>query len=145
MKNIKYLVKIGVTHVLNMGENDVNVNPRKFAEQGISYKGFRCPDLPQTDIAQYFDEAVEFIDRALSFSCGLVFVSCLLGFSRSTAVVAAYLMKKKGLSAAEALAMMRETREVKPNIGFLGQLGKLDDSLRRERFSHYYTYSVFPY
>ena len=58
---------------------------------------FRCPDLPQADISQYFDECVEFIDRALSFSCGLVFVNCLLGFSRSTAIVSAYLMKKKGV------------------------------------------------
>ena len=57
---------------------------------------FRCPDLPHADISQFFDECVEFIDRALSFSCGLVFVNCLLGFSRSTAIVSAYLMKKKG-------------------------------------------------
>ena len=129
---------------------------------------FRCPDLPHADISQFFDECVEFIDRALSFSCGLVFVNCLLGFSRSTAIVSAYLMKKKGkflyfwsisvciglfeneisneisfinpisyfigLSASESLALMRQEREVKPNVGFLCQIGRLDDELRKERF-----------
>ena len=138
VKNIKYLQQIGVTHVLNTAENDVNINPRRFAKEGIGYHGFRCPDLPHSDIAQFFDESVEFIDRALSFSCGLVFVNCLLGYSRSTAIVMAYLMKKKGLSASEALSLMRQTREVKPNIGFLGQLGKLDDQLRAQRYRKLY-------
>ena len=77
-KNIKYLLDIGVTHLLNTAENDVNMNPKKYGKEGICYKGFRCPDLPQADISQFFDECVEFIDRALSFSCGKVFVSCLL-------------------------------------------------------------------
>ena len=77
-KNLKYLLDIGVTHLLNTAENDVNINPRKYTKEGICYKGFRCPDLPQADIAQFFDESVEFIDRALSFSCGKVFVNCLL-------------------------------------------------------------------
>lgn len=137
VKNIQYLQGIGVTHVLNTAENDVNINPQRFRDKGIIYKGFRCPDLPQADIAQFFDESTEFIDRALSFSMGLVFVNCLLGFSRSTAIVAAYLMKKKGLSATEALVMMRQEREVKPNVGFLCQIGKLDDELRRERYRRY--------
>ena len=77
-KNLKYLLDIGVTHLLNTAESDVNVNPKRYTKEGISYKGFRCPDLPQADIAQFFDESVEFIDRALSFSCGKVFVNCLL-------------------------------------------------------------------
>lgn len=134
VKNIKYLVSIGVTHVLNTAENDVNVNPARYKAEGIGYHGFRCPDLPHYDISQFFDESVEYIERALSVSVGKVFVNCLLGYSRSTAIVMAYLMKKKGLSAAEALSMMRQTREVKPNIGFLGQVGKLDDELRAQRY-----------
>ena len=63
-----------------------------------------------------------------------MFVNCLLGYSRSTAIVMAYLMKKKRMTAAQALSLMRETREVKPNVGFLGQLGKLDDQLRADRY-----------
>lgn len=82
----------------------------RYASEGISYKGFRCPDLPQADIAQYFDECVAFIDRALSFSHGLVFVGCLLGNSRAAVVVAAYLMVKQKMTATQALSIMRETR-----------------------------------
>ena len=56
---------------------------------------------------------------------------------RSTAIVAAYLMKKKNMSAAEALLYLRKSREVKPNVGFLQQLGKLDDELRAQRYRRY--------
>ena len=83
-KNMKYLLDIGVTHLLNTAENDCNMNPKKYGKEGICYKGFRCPDLPQADISQFFDECVEFIDRALSFSCGKVFVSCLLVSKQSS-------------------------------------------------------------
>ena len=38
------------------------------------------------------------------------------------------------MSASESHAMMRQEREVKPNVGFLCQIGKLDDELRIERF-----------
>ncbi|XP_040563271.1 dual specificity protein phosphatase 3 [Lepeophtheirus salmonis] len=137
-KNMDYLNKIGITHILNTAENDVNLNPGKFAKQGIRYKGFRCMDVPHADISQYFDECAEFIDLALSFSQTKVFVACLLGFSRSTAIVAAYLMKKKGFTATQAITEMRSIREVKPNVGFLQQLGKLDDTLRKERFRRKY-------
>ena len=58
-------------------------------------------------------------------------------FTRSTAIVAAYLMKKKNMSAAEALLYLRKSREVKPNVGFLQQLGKLDDELRAQRYRRY--------
>merc|ERR1712027_69001 len=54
VKNLKYLVKLGVTHVLNTAENDVNISPGRYAKEGIMYKGFRLPDLPQSDIYQHF-------------------------------------------------------------------------------------------
>ena len=31
VKNLKYLVKLGVTHVLNTAENDVNISPGRYA------------------------------------------------------------------------------------------------------------------
>ncbi|CAB4060707.1 unnamed protein product [Lepeophtheirus salmonis] len=109
-KNMDYLNKIGITHILNTAENDVNLNPGKFAKQGIRYKGFRCMDVPHADISQYFDECAEFIDLALSF------------------------LTNQGFTATQAITEMRSIREVKPNVGFLQQLGKLDDTLRKERF-----------
>ena len=41
VKNMKYLQDIGVTHVLNTAETDVNINPQRFKDKGICYKGFR--------------------------------------------------------------------------------------------------------
>ena len=95
----EYLTKVlGKDLSFNNISNKINPATSVYIHQNIKYNSsFRCPDLPQADISQYFDECVEFIDRALSFSCGLVFVNCLLGFSRSTAIVSAYLMKKKGV------------------------------------------------
>ena len=43
-------------------------------------------------------------------------------------------MKKKNMTAAQALMLLRQAREVRPNVGFLQQLGKLDNSLRAERY-----------
>ena len=134
VKNVKYLNKLGVTHVLNMAEGDVNLNPATYAAQGICYKGFRVKDLPGERIACTFDEAVAFIDRAQSFSIGLVFVNCLLGQSRAATAVAAYLMTKRNMSATDAITLMRKSRDVRPNMGFLHQLGQLDDQLRSQRY-----------
>ena len=73
VKNLKYLVKLEVTHILNTAENDVHISPARYAKEGIMYKGIgRMPDLPQSDIYQHFQESAEFIDRALSFTHGLV-------------------------------------------------------------------------
>jgi len=135
VKNLKYLVKLEVTHILNTAENDVHISPARYAKEGIMYKGIgRMPDLPQSDIYQHFQESAEFIDRALSFTHGLVFVNCLLGYSRSAAIVAAFLMIKRNMTATQALTILRQEREVKPNVGFLQQLGQLDDELRKQRY-----------
>ena len=60
-------------------------------------------------------------------------ISLWQGYSRASAIVAAYLMQKKNYTAAQALMLLRESRECKPNVGFLQQLGTLDNKLRSER------------
>ena len=45
VKNLKYLVKLGVTHVLNTAENDVNISPGRYAKEGIMYKGAYSYDV----------------------------------------------------------------------------------------------------
>jgi len=136
-KNIDYLLDLGVTHVLNTAESDVRMDPSKFSKSGICYKGFVCKDMPNADISSFFEECANFIERALSMRCGLVFVSCLMGYSRSSAIVAAYLMLKQNYSATQALQYMRGSREVQPNLGFLQQLATLDNKLRKDRYRKY--------
>jgi len=137
VKNIDYLLDLGVTHVLNTAEVDVRIDPSKYTKSGICYKGFVCKDMPNAEISEFFYDCAEFIDRALAMSCGLVFVNCLMGFSRCSTIVAAYLMLKKNYSATQALQYMRGTREVQPNLGFLQQLATLDNQLRKDRYRKY--------
>ena len=64
---------------------------------------------------------------------GKVLVNCLMGMSRSSTCVLAYLMLRQNMTAVEALTAVRRYREVRPNDGFLRQLADLDNKLRRER------------
>jgi protein-tyrosine phosphatase len=137
IKDMNYMLDLGVTHVINCAEQDVRIDPSKFAKQGICYKGFCCKDLPGAPISQYFDECSDFIERALSMRCGMVFIACYMGNSTSAAVATAYLMQKKNYTATQALQYMRKTREVQPNLGFLQQLAEQDNALRKERYRHY--------
>jgi len=139
IKNVGYLLDLGVTHVLNTAECDVRVDPSKFAKNGICYKGFVCKDMPSANIEQFFGECADFIERALSMRCGLVFVNCFTGFSRAATIVAAYLMLKKNYTATQALMYMRNSREVQPNLGFLQQLANVDNQLRKDRYRKYNT------
>jgi len=64
---------------------------------------------------------------------GSVLVNCQKGLSRSSTCVLAFLMLKRNMTAVAALAMVRASRDVRPNNGFLRQLAELDNQLRRER------------
>ena len=68
-----------------------------------------------------------------NFFPGKVLVNCLMGMSRSSTCVLAYLMLRQNMTAVEALTEVRRHREVRPNDGFLRQLADLDNKLRRER------------
>ena len=70
---------------------------------GITYKGLRLLDVPQTNIALHFNDITEFIDAALTGG-GKVLVNCEMGMSRSSTCVLAYLMLKHKMTAGDALA-----------------------------------------
>ena len=57
----------------------------------------------------------------------------MMGMSRSSTCVLAYLMLKKDTTALDALQEVRRHREIRPNDGFLRQLADLDNKLRKER------------
>ena len=74
---------------------------------GITYKGIQLVDVPQTNIAIYFNDVVDFIDVALETG-GKVLVNCEMGMSRSSTCVLAYLMLRHQMSAGEALAKVKQ-------------------------------------
>ncbi|XP_063241512.1 dual specificity protein phosphatase 3 [Bacillus rossius redtenbacheri] len=135
-KDREYLKRLGVTHVLNTAEGNrfgmVNTSRDYYRGTNIKYLGIHLMDLPMTNIGAHFAETAEFIDEAIR-NGGKVMVHCLMGMSRSSTCVLAYLMLKRGLSAADALRTVRSSRDIRPNDGFLRQLVDLDNKLRRDR------------
>jgi len=99
---------------------------------GITYKGLKLLDVPQTNIALHFNDVTMFIDEALEAG-GKVLVNCEMGMSRSSTCVLAYLMLRHEMTAIEALSKVRKHRYVRPNKGFLRQLEELDTKLKTER------------
>jgi len=130
IQDMNYLKAIGVTHVLNTAERHVPVNPAKFGCYGIHYYGFHVDDLPGANISRHFHRTSEFLQSALTGG-GLVVVNCVMGWSRSASVVAAYLIMKKNMTAAKALELLRQTRPIRPNAGFLQQLADLENTLNK--------------
>lgn len=73
------------------------------------------------------------INSCFIFCSGRVLVHCVMGLSRSSTCVIAFLMLKKDLSAAVSLKTVRENREVRPNAGFMRQLAEYDLELCRKK------------
>jgi len=137
IKDLNFMLDLQITHVINPAEQEIRFDPTKFAKQGICYKGFVSKDMPGENISQHLTECAEFIDRALSMRCGMVFIASYMGESRAATIACAYLMLKKNYSATQALQYMRNTREVQPNFGFLQQLAEMDNGLRKDRYRKY--------
>ena len=83
---------------------------------GITYKGLRLLDVPQTNIALHFNDITEFIDAALTGG-GKVLVNCEMGMSRSSTCVLAYLMLKHKMTAGDALAKVGCLLSIQPKQG----------------------------
>ncbi|XP_066967749.1 dual specificity protein phosphatase 3 isoform X1 [Macrobrachium rosenbergii] len=136
--NEQYLLRHGITHILNAADNTggparVKTGPDFYKSPTITYLGLDLLDLPFVNITVHFEKSVNFIDDALN-SGGVVLVHCRQGRSRSATIVAAFLMLKRNMTAARALTLLRESREIRPNNGFLQQLADLDLKLFRIKF-----------
>merc|ERR1712098_413422 len=88
IKDMDYMLDLGVTHVINTAEHEIRMDPTKFAKQGICYKGMIIKDLPGANISAFFEDTADFIERALSMRCGMVFIACYMGNSRSATIAA---------------------------------------------------------
>ncbi len=64
------LHQLGVTHILNAaeGQSDMHVNTDAefYADTGIIYHGIPAFDTDHFDLSVYFEEASDFIERALA-------------------------------------------------------------------------------
>ena len=109
------LKKLGITHILVVGSGLEIFHPDDF-----QYKQFLVNDFPMENIAQYFEEAYEFIEKGEK-----VFVHCAAGISRSASIVISYFMKKNNMTFEDAHDFVKSKRPViYPNGGFINQLKK---------------------
>lgn len=132
--NKPLLRRLNITHVLNAscGTNpDLNLidtNAEFYNDVNIDFYGIYALDMPTFPLHQYFQSVADYIDSAL-YSGGRVFVHCRQGISRSATLVLAYLMIKKNMTAQQALRLVKASREICPNEGFLQQICDLNEML----------------
>lgn len=99
--NVMRLKRQGVTHILNAAEGNsfmhVNTNAEFYAGTGIIYHGIPASDTDHFDISVFFEEAADFIEKALSYKNGKgqriiqlkLFVFCVsnVGFAIQVTVI----------------------------------------------------------
>lgn len=110
--------------------------PKKLLQHYVGRdRGFLYIDLDDDrheNLEQYFDQTHSFIKRHLDRGFN-VYVHCVAGMSRSSSVVAAFLMKEFGLTAEEALNYVKSRRPIiRPNSGFIHQLVDYESKLKKK-------------
>lgn len=81
------LQRLGITHILNAAEGKsfmhVNTNAEFYEGTGIRYHGIKANDTQEFNLSRYFEEAADFIEKALSQKDGKancnILLSCFLG------------------------------------------------------------------
>ena len=129
VKNLPFIRELGVTHIINTAARDVWLPTEKLSNLGLKLFQFHVDDVTTANIAAYFVAAAKFIAEA-RVSGGLVMVNCLVGLSRSATIVTAAAMINNKWTMARSLKKLRQSRPVKPNLGFMVQLLNLERDLR---------------
>lgn len=115
-KDKEQLTKYGITHVVSIHDNAQALN------ENLIYKCFHAADSPDQEISVYFKESIDFIHNC-RLNGGACLVHCMAGVSRSTTLVAAYIMAVTQLDWREALKAIKCARPIaNPNYGFKRQL-----------------------
>jgi hypothetical protein len=122
----RILDSLGITHVVLACAGMKPHFPHKYI-----YLEVPLLDSMQQSIDAHFDRVHAFVDAALASSeRGGILIHCFAGRSRSTALIASYLMRTRKWSLSRALVTIQQRRAVaRPNPGFLLQLRRYQDAL----------------
>ncbi|KAL3440203.1 protein-tyrosine phosphatase-like protein [Aspergillus insuetus] len=123
--SIEFLQRHEITIIISVGKTP----SRKYSSietghgpRSIIYHRLGLEDKEDADITKCVEAACIILDEA-SASNRRVLVHCSAAISRSPAVVAGYLIRRRGHSLEEALEALRKVRPVvSPNRGFIEQL-----------------------
>ncbi|CCH42934.1 Tyrosine-protein phosphatase YVH1 [Wickerhamomyces ciferrii] len=121
-----------ISHIISVFQGEL---PEKY-QSDFTTKSIPIDDDEFTNIIQYFDETNQFLNHALfpdegdSIQRGIkkahktcALIMCQAGVSRSSTILAAYLMKKYNLNPDQAIhAIKRKRSIVQPNENFKEQL-----------------------
>ncbi|XWS22674.1 hypothetical protein CRYUN_Cryun29cG0056300 [Craigia yunnanensis] len=117
-KNREILRKNGITHVLNC----VGFVCHEYFKDDLVYKTLWLQDSSSEDITSILYDVFDYFEDVREQG-GKVLVHCCQGVSRSTSLVIAYLMWRKGQSFEDAFQYVKAARGVtNPNTGFALQL-----------------------
>merc|ERR1711991_752613 len=99
-KNVSLLQRLGITHILNAAEGANFLFPEHFC-----YLTLGLHDNAEQDIEAAIERGLIFIDECIAQG-GAVLIHCQAGISRSVAIACAHLMRKRGMTLADALAFV---------------------------------------
>ncbi|XP_004502387.1 protein-tyrosine-phosphatase MKP1-like isoform X2 [Cicer arietinum] len=117
-KNHELLRQKGITHVLNC----VGFVCPEYFKSDFVYKTLWLQDSPTEDITSILYDVFDYFEDVREQG-GRVLVHCCQGVSRSSSLVIAYLMWRKGQSFEDAFQFVKTARGVtNPNMGFACQL-----------------------
>lgn len=117
-RNREILRQNGITHVLNC----VGFVCAEYFKPDLVYKTLWLQDSPNEDITSILYDVFDYFEDVREQG-GRVFVHCCQGVSRSTSLVIAYLMWRKGQSFDDAFQFVKAARGIaNPNMGFACQL-----------------------
>jgi Dual specificity phosphatase, catalytic domain len=99
----------------------------------FNYDRAKLRDVQDEDILCDIKRLLPIIHNEINNERG-VLIHCIHGKSRSTTIVAAYLIKYKNMTTDEALEFIKNKRsQIDPNPGYIRQLREFEDEIRDER------------
>ena len=122
------LNKAGITHIIVAIAGFKPPFPNEF-----NYLVVNALDSEYTDISSIFDTTNQFIDSAFE-QLGKVLIVCMAGVSRSSTILAAYIISTFGVTSRLALDMIRSGRNIiEPNKEFKKQLEIFAKKLKQHK------------
>ena len=116
-KNIDWLLKHNITHIINTTLEVPNFFPNRFRYLKLNLK-----DTLSEPLIPKIKTAFSFIDRALGIGAR-VLIHCFAGISRSSSTTIYYVMRSQNMPFEKALDYVREKHpKTLPNKSFMKQL-----------------------
>ncbi|KAK7455273.1 hypothetical protein VKT23_011146 [Stygiomarasmius scandens] len=133
-ENPSSLKSYRITHIISVLPDVVSIHPDTHHIQRLQ---IRVEDLPFAELAAHLPQTTAFIRSALQNPHANVLVHCVEGISRSSSVVAAFLIALYGWTPCQAVEYIKTKRTVaEPNFGFVKQLQEYAQSLSMRSHGH---------